>query len=181
MVIQQLLAEAGFSGFDMDMVSVDPVGLEVPADWDSLRSPENYLGYERTENFASPGGARPGQPRRYTAPAQFRLNQWALSGAWTMAQQATTLNAPDGQIACRFHARDLNLVMGPEAAETSIRFRVLVDGHPPGTAHGADVDARGTGTASQQRLYQLVRQPDAITDRTVEITFTDPGIQAFAF
>jgi thiol-disulfide isomerase/thioredoxin len=182
MIIQQLLAEAGSAGFGMEMVSVDPRGAEAPADWADLRSPENYLGYERTENFASPGGARPGQPRRYTAPAQFRLNQWALSGDWTMAEQATTLNAPDGQIACRFHARDLNLVMGPEAAETSVRFRVLIDGQPPGTARGADVDDQGNGTASQQRLYQLVRQqPEAITDRTVEITFPDPGIQAFAF
>jgi hypothetical protein len=110
-----------------------------------------------------------------------RLNQWALAGDWTMGEQATTLNAPDGRIACRFHARDLNLVMGPPAAETSARFRVLIDGLPPGPAHGADVDDQGNAAASQQRLYQLIRQPGAITDRTVEITFADPGVQAFAF
>jgi thiol-disulfide isomerase/thioredoxin len=181
MIIQQLLAEAGADGFGMEMVSVDPHGVEAPADWANLRSPENYTGYERTENFASPGGARPGQAHLYTAPAELRLNQWALAGDWTMGEQATTLNTPGGQIACRFHARDLNLVMGPAAAETSPRFRVLIDGQPPGTARGADVDDQGDAAASQQRLYQLIRQPGAITDRTVEITFPDPGVQAFAF
>jgi thiol-disulfide isomerase/thioredoxin len=181
MIIQQLLAEAGSGGFGMEMVSVDPRGAEAPADWADLRSPENYVGYERTENFASPGGARPEQPHSYTAPAELRLNQWALSGDWTMGEQATTLNAPDGRIACRFHARDLNLVMGPAAAQTSVPFRVLIDGQPAGTAHGADLDDQGNGTASQQRMYQLIRQPGAITDRTFEITFPDPGVQAFAF
>jgi thiol-disulfide isomerase/thioredoxin len=181
MIIQQLLAEAGADGFGTEMVSVDPHGVEAPADWANLRSPENYTGYERTENFASPGGARRGQAHLYTAPAELRLNQWALSGDWTMGEQATTLNAPGGQIACRFHARDLNLVMGAAAAETSLRFRVLIDGQPPGTAQGADVDDQGDAAGSQQRLYQLIRQPGAITDRTVEITFPDPGVQAFAF
>ena len=128
------------------MVSVDPRGLEVPADWASLRSPENYTGYERTENFASPGGARPDTPHRYTVPARLALNQWALSGDWTMAGEASTLNAADGQIACRFHARDLNLVIGPAAAGSPVRFRVLIDGQPPGTAHGTDVDSDGDGT-----------------------------------
>jgi thiol-disulfide isomerase/thioredoxin len=181
MIIQQLLAEAGADGFGMEMVSVGPRGVEAPADWANLRSPENYTGYERTENFASPGGARPGQAHLYTAPAQLRLNQWALSGDWTMGEQAATLNAPDGQITCRFHARDLNLVMGPAAAQTSVRFRVLIDGQPPGTAQGADVDAQGHAAASQQRLYQLIRQPGAVTAGTVEITFPDAGVQAFAF
>jgi thiol-disulfide isomerase/thioredoxin len=181
MIIQQLLAEAGADGFGTEMVSVDPRGLEAAADWADLRSPENYTGYERTENFASAGGSRPDRAHFYTAPAQLRLNQWALAGDWTMGEQATTLNAPDGQIACRFHARDLNLVMGPATAETSLRFRVLIDGQPPGPAHGADVDDHGDATASQQRVYQLIRQPGAVTDRTVEIIFPDPGVQAFAF
>jgi thiol-disulfide isomerase/thioredoxin len=181
MIIQQLLAEAGSDGFGLEVVSVDARGAEAPADWANLRSPENYTGYERTENFASPGGARPGEPHLYTAPAELQLNQWALAGDWTMGEEATTLNAPGGQIACRFHARDLNLVMGPAAAETPVRFRVLIDGQPPGTAHGADVDDQGGGTASQQRMYQLIRQPGAITDRTFEVTFSEPRVQAFSF
>jgi thiol-disulfide isomerase/thioredoxin len=181
MVIQQLLAEAGSTGAGTDMVSVDPRGLEAPADWASLRSAENYTGYQRTEGFASPGGARPGTPHRYTVPAQLGLNQWALSGDWTMAEEASTLNAADGQIACRFHARDLNLVIGPAAAGSPVRFRVLIDGQPPGAAHGTDVDSDGDGTITQQRTYQLIRQPGPITDRTFEMTFPDPGAQAYCF
>ena len=181
MVIQQLLAEAGSTGAGTEMVSVDPSGLEVAADWASLRSPENYTGYERTEGFASPGGPVPGKPHVYTAPAQLGLNQWALSGDWTMEEEATTLNAASGQIACRFHARDLNLVMGPAAPGTSLRFHVGIDGQPPGEAHGTDTDADGNGTLPQQRVYQLIRQPGPITDRTFEITFPDPGAQAYCF
>ena len=180
MVIQQLLAEAGSTGASMELVSVDPSGLEVAADWASLRSPENYTGYERTENFASPGGARPGTPHDYTIPERLGLNQWALSGDWTMEAEATTLNAADGQITCRFHARDLNLVMGP-APGASLRFRVGIDGRPPGEDHGTDTDADGNGTLSQQRVYQLIRQRGPITERTCEITFSDPGAQAFCF
>ena len=181
MVIQQLLAEAGSTGAGTGLVSADARGLEVPADWASLRSPENYTGYERTENFASPGGATPGKPHVYTAPSELRLNQWTLSGDWTMEDEATTLNAANGQIACRFHARDLNLVMGPAAAQNTGQFRVLIDGQPPGTAHGTDVDGQGNGTLTEQRVYQLIRQPGPIADRTFEITFPDPGIQAYCF
>jgi hypothetical protein len=146
-----------------------------------LRSPENYTGYARTENFASPGGAQPGKPHRYTAPVELELNDWALSGDWTMEEEAATLNAASGQIACRFHARDLNLVMGPAEPGTATRFRVLIDGQPPGAAHGTDADGEGNGTAIEQRLYQLIRQPGPITGRTFEITFSDPGVQAYAF
>ena len=181
MVIQQLLAEAGSAGAGTGLVSADARGLEVPADWASLRSPENYTGYERTENFASPGSAAPGKPHIYTAPTELGLNQWALSGDWTMEDEATTLNAANGQIACRFHARDLNLVMGPSAAQNSGRFRVLIDGKPPGTAHGTDVDGQGNGTLTEQRVYQLIRQPGPIADRTFEITFPDPGVQTYCF
>ena len=181
MVIQHLLAEAGAGSVGRELVSADAPGVEAPADWASLRSPENYTGYERTENFASPGGARPGKPHPYTVPAELGLNQWALSGDWTMGEQATTLNTAGGQIACRFHARDLHLVMGPAEPGASTRFRVLIDGQPPGTAHGIDVDGEGHGAATQPRLYQLIRQPGAVTDRTFEITFSDPGIQAYAF
>ena len=181
MVIQQLLAEAGSAGAGHELVSVDARGVEAPADWASLRSPENYTGYERTQNFASPGFAVVGKPHAYTAPAELRLNQWALSGDWTMEEQAATLNTSSGRVTCRFHARDLHLVMGAAAPGTSLRFRVLLDGQPPGTAHGIDVDGHGNGTVTQPRLYQLIRQPGPITDRTFEITFLDPGAQAYAF
>ncbi len=181
MVIQQLLAEAGSGSTRHDLVSPEARGAEAPADWASLRSPENYAGYERTENFASPGGIHPGKPDLYSAPAQLRLNQWALAGDWTMEAEATTLNAAGGQITCRFHARDLNLVMGPQAPPTPVRYQVLLDGQPPGAAQGADVDAAGQGTATGQRLYQLIRQPGPVAERTVEITFLDPGAQAYSF
>ncbi len=162
-------------------MSVDAGGVEAPADWASLRSPENCTGYERTENFASPGGAVPGQRHAYEAPAQLRLNYWALSGTWTMGEQAATADEADGQIAYRFHARDLHLVMGPAVEGTPVRFRLLIDGQPPGAAHGADVDGQGHGTVAEQRLHQLIRQPGPVTDRTFEITFPDPGVQAYAF
>jgi thiol-disulfide isomerase/thioredoxin len=181
MIIQQLLAETGSAGAGQDLVSVAARGVEAPADWDDLRSPENYTGYERTENFASPGGSVPGQGHVYTAPAELRLNDWALSGDWTMEEQATTLNGASGQIACRFHARDLNLVMGRAGAPAAAPFRVLLDGQPPSTAHGIDVDGQGHGTVTEPRLYQLIRQPGPVTERTFEITFPDPGAQAFSF
>jgi thiol-disulfide isomerase/thioredoxin len=179
MMIQQLLAAAGSAGAGTEMVSVDAHGAEAPADWASLRSPENYTGYARTENFASPGGARLAEPRRYSRPDGLSLNQWALAGDWTMADQAVTLDQAGGQIACRFHARDLHLVMG--AAGDPVEFRVLLDGQPPGPAHGSDVDDQGRGTVSHPRLYQLIRQPGGITDRTFEITFAGPGAQAYVF
>ena len=181
MVIQQLLAGNGSAGPDHELVSVDARDAEAPADWAALRSAENYTGYERTENFASPGGAVPGKRHAYEAPAELRLNHWALSGDWTVEEQAVTLNQAGGQIAYRFHARDLHLVMGPTAAGTPVRFRVLIDGQPPGAAHGADVNDQGRGTATEQRLHQLIRQPSPITDRTFEITFLDPDVQAYAF
>jgi hypothetical protein len=181
MIIQQLLAEAGIGGMGHDLVSVDARGAEAAADWGSLESPENYLGYERTENFASLGGAVLGKPRVYAAPARLRLNHWALSGDRTLEQQATVLNEANGRIAYRFHARDLHLVMGPAARGTSVRFRVLIDGQPPGAAHVIDVDEQGNGRVSEQRLYQLVRQPKPIADRHFEIDFLDSGVEAFCF
>src|SRR5262249_1548375 len=157
--IQQLLAEAGHGRAAMELVSVDAHGPEAPADWASLRSPENYTGYVRTENFASPGGPFPGEAPAYTVPRPLRLNHWALSGDWTMTEDATTLNTPGGRIACNFHARDLNLVMGPAAPRAPARFRVQLDGQPPGKARGTDLDGDGNGTLAQQRLHQLIRQP----------------------
>jgi Thioredoxin like C-terminal domain len=181
MVIQQLLAEAGSADAGHELVSVDARGAEAAADWAALRSPENYTGYERTENFASPDGVLPGKSHLYTTPPELRLNHWALSGDWTMEEQAATANQAGGQIVYRFHGRDLHLVMGPAVRDTSVRFRVLIDGQPPGAAHGVDVDDQGHGTVAEQRLHQLIRQPGPITDRTFEITFLDPGVQAYAF
>ena len=181
MIIQRLLAEAGVGGIRRELVSVDTRGAEAAADWDSLKSPENYVGQERTQNFASPGGAVLGKRRVYSVPARLRLNHWALSGDWTMEKQAAVLNKPHGRIAYRFHARDLHLVMGPAPRGTSVRFRVLIDGRPPGAAHGIDVDDQGNGTVTEQRLYQLIRQPKPIADRQFEIEFLDPGVEAFAF
>jgi Thioredoxin like C-terminal domain len=180
MIIQQLLVEAGF-GTSHDMVSVDARGVEAPADWATLRSPENYTGYGRTENFASLGGVVPDNPGSYTIPTELRLNHWALSGNWTMEQEATRLNAASGQIAYRFHARDVNLVMGPAVSGTSARFQVLLDGHPPRAARGIDVDGDGDGTVVEQRLYQLIRQPGPVTEHTFEITFLDPDVEVYVF
>ncbi len=181
MIVQQLLAEAGIGGISQELVSVEASGAEAAADWGSLRSPENYLGYERTENFASPGGAVLDERRVYAAPAHLSLNQWALSGDWTVERQATLLNQAGGRIAYRFHARDLHLVMGPAARGTSMRFRLRIDGQPPGAAHGSDVDDQGNGTVSEQRLYQLIRQGKPIADRQFEIEFLDSGVETFAF
>src|SRR5882724_5234556 len=165
MIIQELLAEAGATAVSREAVSVDAKGIETAADWRNLKSGENYVGYERTESFASPGGAAPNTPRAYELPARLRLNEWALSGDWTVKNQAVVLNKPNGGIAYRFHARDLHLVMGPAAPGSSVRFRVLIDGRPPAAAHGIDVDENGDGTVTEQRLYQLIRQPKPIADR----------------
>lgn len=180
-MIQKLLTEAGVGRIGRDLVSVDGRGAEAAADWGNLRSPENYVGYERTQNFSSPGGILLDKRRVYPAPARLRLNHWALSGDWTVGKQATGLNKPNGRIAYRFHARDLHLVMGPAARGTSVRFRVLIDGQPPGAGHGIDVDDQGNGIVTEQRLYQLIRQLKPIADRQFEIEFLDSGVEAFAF
>lgn len=169
-MIQKLLIEAGVGGIGRDMVTPDARGIEVAADWDNLRSPENYLGSERTEGFVSNRDA-----------AKLGLNEWRVAGTWTIGRHAVTLNQANGRIVSRFHARDLHLVMGPAARGTSVRFRVLIDGQPPGAAHGIDVDAQGGGAATEQRLYQLIRQPKPIADRQFEIGFLDSGVEAFAF
>jgi thiol-disulfide isomerase/thioredoxin len=179
-VIQQLLAEAGASGFTHDSVKVDARGAEAVADWDDLRSEENYLGYERTENFASSGGPGADIATIYAVPTDLKLNQWALSGDWTMKKGVITLNKANGRIAYRFHARDLHLVMGA-APGKSVRFRVSINGHPPGIAHGANADSQGNGTVTEPRMYQLIRQSSPIVDREFEIEFLDPGVEAFSF
>jgi thioredoxin family protein/AhpC/TSA family protein len=181
MVIQRLLAEAGESDVAHDLVSVEGAGIEAAADWGSLKSPENYVGYERTDGFSSPGGAVPNESQVYSVPDDLGLNQWGLSGQWTVGREATRVNEPDGSLVYRFHARDLNLVMGPVARAESVPFRVLLDGQPPGAAHGGDIDEHGNGAAADQRLYQLIRQPGPIADRTFGIAFPDAGAEAYCF
>jgi len=181
MVIQALLTEAGMGDFERQSVMVEGGGLEAAADWRSLMSPENYVGYERAQNFASPGRVVMDMPRNYELPARLRLNEWAMSGDWTIRKEGAALNKANGSIAYRFHARDLHLVMGPAKSGDSVSFRVLIDGHAPGAAHGTDVDEKGNGTVTEQRLYQLIRQPQPIGDRQFEIQFLTPGVEVFAF
>jgi thiol-disulfide isomerase/thioredoxin len=176
-VVQGLLG----AGSD-DLVSVAPAGFEAQADWENLESPETYLGYDQGRNFASPGGASPDEARGYTAPEPLNLNKWALTGNWTIGSRACVVNESEGRISFRFHARDVHLVMGPPERGSSVPFRVLVDGAPPGAVHGLDVDEQGNGTVTQQRLYQLIRQQGtAIRDRTFEIAFLAPGVEAYVF
>ena len=181
MVIQYLLTQAGYAGIGHDLVEVHPEGIEVQADWNDVRSPETYLGYNRADSFASPSGAVPDEPHTYTVPPQLRLNEWALSGEWTVRAEPAALNAAGGRIAFRFHARDLHLVLGPGEPGTSVRFRVRLDGQAPGAAHGTDIDAQGNGTMTESRLYQLIRQHQPIVDRQFEIEFVDPGVEALVF
>jgi hypothetical protein len=180
-MIQQLLAEAGNNNIDRAMVSVDPRGLEVAAAWDDVRSQETYTGYERAENFASPGGAIRDKDHSYAIPPQLRLNEWALSGNWNVGKDGVLLHRFNGRIAYRFHARDVNLIMGPAMRGRSARFRVLLDGKPPGDAHGDDVDANGYGQVSRQDTYQLIRQRKPISDSQFEIEFFDAGVEAYDF
>ena len=180
-VVQRLLREAGAEDIGDDLVSVSPDGFEAQADWTTLRSPETYLGYEQALSLASPDGVAFDEPRTYVAPDSLTLNQWALSGDWTIESRASVLNRADGRIAFRFHARDVHLVMSPRSRDTSVPFRVLVDGEPPGDAHGLDVDEEGRGTVAQPRLYQLIRERGSISDRTFEITFLEPGVEAYVF
>jgi thiol-disulfide isomerase/thioredoxin len=181
MVIQALLREAGATGVSREPVSVDARGHDAAADWANLRSPENYVGFERAEHFVSPGGIVADRPHVYAQPARWRLNEWALSGDWTVRRDAAALNKAGGSIITRFHARDLHLVMGPAAPGKSVKFRVLIEGQPPGAARGVDVDEQGFGTVTEQRMYQLIRQPGPIADRRFEIEFFGPGAEAFAF
>ena len=169
------------AGSGHDIVSVDARGAEAAADWDDLESPENYVGYRRTENFASPGGAVLDQRHIYSAPAQLKLNHWALAGDWTSQQHSIVLNKASGRVVYSFHARDLHMVMGPAAPATSVRFRVLIDGKPPGRAHGVDANEQGYGTTTEQRMYQLIRQTKPIAERRFEIEFLDPGAEVFSF
>ena len=181
MMVQMLLREAGRDDVADDLLSVADEGFEAQADWGTLGSPETYLGYEQAQNFVSADRAEFDKPQNFGVPDRLDRNQWALSGNWTLGPGASVLNEADGRIAFRFHARDVHLVMGPPSRDKSVPFRVLIDGEAPGDGHGLDVDEQGNGTLTQQRLYQLIRQPGSITDRTFEITFFAPGVEAYAF
>lgn len=180
-IIQQLLTEAGAKNVDTGLVRVDGAGSQADADWSNLRSPETYVGHDRTENFASPGGMSLGRERLYALPEQLKLNTWALSGDWKVEHETARLTRANGRIAYRFHARDLHLVMGSAAPGKPVPFRVLIDGRPPGPAHGVDVDEQGRGVLVEHRLYQLIRQPMPIEDRQFEIEFLEPGAEAYSF
>ena len=173
-VIQRLL------GIERELVFVEGVGLEAEADWDQLRTPETYLGYGRSEDFASPGGAAFDELSGYEIPERLRFNHWALAGEWTIGRENVVLDGAGGSIAYRFHARDAHLVLSA-GAHSPIPFRVLIDGEAPGFAHGVDVDQDGNGLVREGGLYQLVRQDGEVRDRTLEITFHEPGAEAYVF
>ncbi|MEV1013345.1 redoxin family protein [Micromonospora sp. NPDC049801] len=172
--IQRLL------GVERDLVPVAGTGPEAAADWDSLRTPETYLGFSRGEHFASPNGPALDERRAYDLPESLALNQWALSGEWTIGSENVAVGRADASIAVRFHARDAHLVLAPGTGRP-VPFRVLLDGEAPGPSHGVDVDEAGTGVLADGRLYQLVRQDGAVRERTLEVTFGEPGAEAYAF
>jgi thiol-disulfide isomerase/thioredoxin len=173
-VIQQLL------GVERRLVSVEGLGVEAEADWDHLRSPEAYLGYGRSERFASPDGVVLDERRAYGLPEHLASNHWALAGEWTIGRERVLIDRARGSIAYRFEARDAHLVLSP-GERGPIPFRVLLDGEAPGPSHGVDVDEDGNGVLGDGRLYQLIRQPTAIRERTLEITFLEAGAEAYAF
>jgi len=181
LVIQNLLAKNGASGFEREAVSLDASGAEAAADWADLKSKETYVGYEQTENFASPGGMRRHKCHSYVFPTELRLNHWALAGNWTAGEHATVSAAADARIAFHFHARDLHLVMGAASQGSPVTFRIVIDGQPPGSASGVDSDEKGRGTVSQPRMYQLIRQQRPILDRRFEIQFFGSSVEVFSF
>jgi thiol-disulfide isomerase/thioredoxin len=181
MVIRQLLADAGAQSLPAGLATIDPRSDEVQADWEDLGSPESYLGYEQAEGFEASSGEARDKPHAYTTPSRLRLNRWRLSGNWTYRSDSSALNEANGRVAYQFRARDVNLVMGPAKKGATVRFRVYLDGQVSGSAHGADVDAGGNGTVVQQRLYQLIRQPQPIRERRFEIEFLEADAEVFCF
>ena len=182
MVIRQLLADAGVEDLRPGLASVEPNGDEVQADWEDLGSPETYTGYDQATGFdAGSDGSSWDKPHTYAAPARLRLNHWGLIGNWTVRSDASALNGLSGRVAYQFHARDVNLVMGPARKGASVRFRVHLDSESGAGAHGTDVDADGNGTVVQQRMHQLIRQSGPVRDRRFEIEFLDGGAEVFCF
>jgi hypothetical protein len=179
-VLRRLLAEPGAADLGPDPAPVDARGIEAAADWANLRSAETYLGYDRTVGFASAGGVEPDEPHDYSAPGHVRLGHWALSGRWTVGSESSTLHASGGHLASRFHARDVHLVAAPTAPGSTVRFRVLLDGRPPGPDHGLDVDGDGHGGITEPRLHQVLRRHGPVAGSTVEVEFLDPGVEVYA-
>jgi cytochrome c biogenesis protein CcdA/thiol-disulfide isomerase/thioredoxin len=179
--IRNLLKEANRRPLPAAATEIAATGTEAPPDSDDVQSPETYIGYERAQDFASPGGLNHDNPHLYQAPGELNRNQWALDGQWRDAGQIATLLSPTGKIVYRFHARDLHLVLGPAKTGTPVHFRVTIDGKVPGADHGMDIDADGYGTVTEDRLYQLIRQHGEIQDRIFEIEFLAPGVQAYSF
>jgi len=180
-IIRQLLAEAGRTQLPAQATNMSTRGVEQPADTVNLQSPETYLGYARAEHFASAGGLVRDRGHAYAHTAPLMLNQWALSGTWTVGPEDARLEHAGGRVAFRFHARDLHLVLAPASAGKPVRFRVRVDGQAPRESRGEDIDAAGMGVVDQHRLYQLVRQRGDVGEHTFEIEFLDPGARAYAF
>jgi len=180
-VIQQLLREAGASKVAEGLITTDAQGVQQAPDMDEVQSPETYVGYQRAEHFVPEAGLTPDTVTAYTAPSQLALNDWSLGGQWQVGPERAVAKTPASRIVYRFHARDLHLVLGPGADGKPVRFKVTVDGQAPGDAHGTDVAPDGSGQVTEQRLYQLVRQPGGVTDRTFSIEFLDPGVSAYAF
>lgn len=180
-VIRELLAESGAKPMNRPLGDITGRGVEAAADWSNLKSPESYLGANRASNFASPDELILGERRRFAVPSRLALNQWSLSGDWSVLGDAALLHASNGRIVYRFHARDVHLVMGPAVRGRTVRFRVRIDGQSPGAAHGSDVDSDGNGLVVEPRMYQLVRQATGISDRLFEIEFLDADVAAYAF
>ncbi|WP_223467417.1 cytochrome c biogenesis protein DipZ [Pseudomonas sp. GL-RE-26] len=180
-VIQQLLREAGAAKVADGLISAQADGVQMAPDNLAVQSPETYVGYQRAEHFVPETALVPDKVAAYNPPAQLSLNDWSLGGQWHVGPERATASAPASRIVYRFHARDLHLVLGPGADGKPVRFKVLIDGKAPGDAHGMDVAPDGSGTVTDQRLYQLVRQSDGVTDRTFSIEFLDPGASAYAF
>ncbi|MBD9590752.1 cytochrome c biogenesis protein DipZ [Pseudomonas sp. PDM03] len=180
-VIQQLLREAGAAKVDDGLINANAEGVQLAPDMNEVQSPETYVGYQRSEHFVPETSLVPDKLTTYNPPSQLALNDWGLGGQWTVGPERATSSAPASRIVYRFHARDLHLVLGPGADGRPVRFKVLIDGKAPGDAHGTDVAPDGSGSVTEQRLYQLVRQSGAVTDRTFSIEFLDPGVSAYAF
>jgi len=177
-IIKQLLAEAGTKQVASGIVQPDAGGIALAPE-NAMQSPETYIGYDRAENFAS--SAVRDREHEYSIPTSLSQNQWGLGGTWTVADENAKLARAGGRIAFRFHARDVNLVLGPSPDGKPVKYKVTLDGKAPGANRGVDVSAEGSGEVTSQRLYQLLRVQGDVADRTFEIEFLDPGVEAFAF
>jgi thiol-disulfide isomerase/thioredoxin len=181
LMIQQLLKEVSAQSIPAKTSTLQPGGFEAEADWENLKSPENYVGYGSTQGFVSPGGIITDKQTLYAVPTYLQLNQWALLGEWTIGKEKISLNGKQGKIIYRFRARDVNLIMGLAKSRSSLKFRVLIDGKPPGAARGLDIDSNGNGTVTEPRMYQLIRQQGPIVDHEFKIEFLDPKVEVYDF